>query len=71
MLFSIVIIEILTRNTPYPGIDGMKVALANSKSPGMRPDIPNICPPNLASLMQRCWAENPDDRPFLPKLLQN
>lgn len=33
-------------------------------SPPFRPDVSNRdCPEDLLSLMERCWADSPDDRP--------
>lgn len=45
----------------YPGLTTMQVILQVSQS-GLRPTIPESCPPALASLMQRCWAKDAAER---------
>jgi len=35
----------------------------------MRPFIPHNCPPYLASLMQSCWDENPQNRPTFQNIV--
>ena len=37
---------------------------------GLRPTIPNDCPPFWAELMRRCWSENPDERPPFDVILE-
>jgi len=34
-----------------------------------RPEIPADCPPALASLMQKCWAKNPEERPGFKEIV--
>ena len=30
---------------------------------GMRLEVPEFCPENLANMMPQCWCANPDERP--------
>ena len=30
---------------------------------GMRLEVPEFCPANLANMMKQCWCANPDERP--------
>jgi serine/threonine protein kinase len=36
---------------------------------GKRPEIPASCIPSLASLMQKCWAHEPDERPTFKEVI--
>lgn len=37
---------------------------------GKRPEIPPQCPAFIASLMQRCWAQEPNARPTMAEVLE-
>lgn len=37
---------------------------------GLRPDIPQDTPPELASLIRACWAPVPDQRPTFDSVVQ-
>ncbi|KAM7265687.1 hypothetical protein ACFE04_003370 [Oxalis oulophora] len=58
--FAIVMWELLENKVPFKGRDNMAVAYAISKN--LRPNLENI-PEDLASLLQCCWAEDPNIRP--------
>lgn len=38
--------------------------MRDRNAPFFRPDVSGYdCPPDLEELMQRCWSDNPDERP--------
>ena len=55
-------IEVLTRDVPYPLLPAYQVAAEVMKT-NLRPSIPSNCPAPLAKLLQQCWAQNPEERP--------
>ncbi|XP_013881366.1 receptor-interacting serine/threonine-protein kinase 4 [Austrofundulus limnaeus] len=71
--FSIVIWGILTQKKPYQGENSI-LQLMVKVVKGVRPDlnaIPRSRPSTCAgflSLMQRCWATNPNDRPSFQEI---
>jgi len=60
--FGITVIEILTRQPPFPGIDQLQVA-AKVASRELQPQIPSNASPRYAKLLQTCFAFSPEDRP--------
>mmetsp|Transcript_15369 Transcript_15369/g.19692 ORF Transcript_15369/g.19692 Transcript_15369/m.19692 type:complete len:531 (-) Transcript_15369:287-1879(-) len=66
--FGIVLWELITRQPPYKGKQEIEVAFAAANR-GLRPYMPLECPPGYASLMQRCWDDNPDIRPDFTEVL--
>ena len=67
--FGIVMWELIMREEPYDGQGGVQIAYAAAEQ-GLRPAVPMFCPENYAELMQRCWAENPEDRPDFGEILE-
>lgn len=65
--FGIVMWEMVARREPYQGQKGVQVAFAAAE--GMRPEVPATCPENYAGLMQRCWANDPEERPSFKEIL--
>lgn len=66
---GIVLWELITRQEPYGGQKGVQIAYAAAEQ-GLRPKIPNYCPPDYAQLMQECWAANPEERPAFEEILK-
>jgi Protein tyrosine and serine/threonine kinase len=60
--FGILLWEIVARKLPYFGMAPMQVGIAVLNQ-GLRPPIPEKCPPPLVRLMCACWDTNPDRRP--------
>ncbi|GMH77445.1 hypothetical protein TrVE_jg14035 [Triparma verrucosa] len=67
--YGIVLWELITAQEPYSGMESMEVAYAAAER-GLRPTIPTVCPEGYAELMQRCWSDNPADRPDFTKVLE-
>uniref|UniRef100_UPI00358FC588 mitogen-activated protein kinase kinase kinase 20-like n=1 Tax=Myxine glutinosa TaxID=7769 RepID=UPI00358FC588 len=67
--FGVVLWEMLTREVPFKGFEGMQVAwLVVEKKE--RPMVPSSCPTSLASLLQQCWHEDPKKRPYFQTVLR-
>lgn len=61
IILSCVLIELLTNNVPFPQMAAVEAAVAIRD--GIVPDIPAHCPAYLAAFMQKCWSQNPANRP--------
>eukprot|EP00198_Chlamydomonas_reinhardtii_P002309 XP_001691645.1 protein kinase [Chlamydomonas reinhardtii] len=63
---GVLINEMVTRQRPWTGtrsaVVGYLVAIEGQR-PTMAPADHPHCPPGLRSLIQRCWRQNPDERP--------
>ncbi|CAM9212307.1 unnamed protein product [Laminaria digitata] len=66
--FAIVCWELLTRACPYQGLTQIQVAVAVLND-GLRPDIPNWCPEEFASLIKDGWHQEPTRRPSFGDIL--
>ena len=67
--YGIVLWEIITAQDPYSGMGSMEVAYAAAER-GLRPTIPSVCPEGYAELMERCWSDEPSDRPDFTEVLE-
>jgi len=67
--YGIVLWELITAQEPYSGMESMEVAYAAAER-GLRPTIPSVCPEGYAELMQRCWSDEPDNRPDFTEVLE-
>jgi len=61
-MYGITLIELLTRDDPYPGETPMDVAIRVVRD-GYQHPVPNHCPQVLAEVLSACWSRNPEDRP--------
>jgi len=60
--FAIVMIEMLTRQEPWPNETAVSVAIAVGRD-DQRPSIPDFTPPKIKEIIQKCWATEPTKRP--------
>lgn len=67
--FGIIMWELIARQEPYGGQKGVQIAYAAAEQ-GMRPKIPDDCPPEYSELMQQCWASSPGERPTFQQILK-
>ncbi|EFN64674.1 Atrial natriuretic peptide receptor A [Camponotus floridanus] len=68
--FAIILEEIVVRGGPYEVARTFMTTqeivsrVSASENPPLRPEVtPKDCPPDILSLMERCWHEVPDERP--------
>jgi len=59
--FGCVIIEMLTSKDPFPRLRGLDAAV--HVMDGHTPEIPEDCGDKLKSIVQKCFAYKPEDRP--------
>eukprot|EP00002_Diphylleia_rotans_P018507 TRINITY_DN3581_c0_g1_i1.p1 TRINITY_DN3581_c0_g1~~TRINITY_DN3581_c0_g1_i1.p1 ORF type:complete len:2533 (-),score=428.58 TRINITY_DN3581_c0_g1_i1:64-7662(-) len=64
--FGILVWEVLTRDRPYAGVDGVRLNF--DVVAGARPYVPKCNDRLVVSLMQRCWADDPAMRPSLDEV---
>eukprot|EP00053_Salpingoeca_punica_P015905 m.147616 g.147616 ORF g.147616 m.147616 type:complete len:1001 (+) comp16829_c1_seq5:625-3627(+) len=59
--YSIVLWELVTRLTPWAGMEPAQIMFA-VVAYSRRPPIPDHCPPFFKNLMEQCWTQNPTNR---------
>lgn len=65
--FAMVMYEILTDGeTPFEKYS--TIQLIKAIDDGERPEIPEDCDPNYKSIMEKCWVDNPLERPTFTQL---
>ncbi|KAJ7557201.1 hypothetical protein O6H91_05G116300 [Diphasiastrum complanatum] len=67
--FGIVMWELITGSLPFQNMTAVQAAFAVVNK-GVRPVIPQDCPPALAQIMTRCWDANPDVRPGFSQVVK-
>jgi serine/threonine protein kinase len=65
--FGITLVEIFTRDLPYPGQKAIKVA-AKVAAGSLTHDPPANAPPAVQKVVAECLAFAPDDRPDFAKV---
>jgi len=68
-MYGMTLIELLTRNDPYPGQGPMEVAILIVRD-GYRHPIPEYTPSELGNLIASCWRTNPDERTDFQTIFQ-
>ncbi|XP_024387112.1 serine/threonine-protein kinase STY13 [Physcomitrium patens] len=67
--FGVVLWELVTGLLPFQNMSAVQAAFAVVNR-GVRPPIPDTCPPNIAEIMSRCWDANPDVRPSFAQVVK-
>ena len=65
--FGVVLWELLTGLVPYNDMTPLQAAVGVVQK-GLRPPIPQTCPPPLADIMRLCWQRDPAVRPSFEAL---
>ena len=66
--FGINLWELLTRETPFEGMQPMAVGMSVLNA-GLRPTIPADAPPQYAALIRACWRADPTRRPSFAQII--
>ncbi|QDZ23184.1 guanylate cyclase [Chloropicon primus] len=66
--FGILMWETFSRTDVYDGFDEESV-LDGIKDGSLRPPLPGSCPAPMQVLMEKCWSQNPEDRPDFGSIL--
>ena len=67
--FGIVLWELETCEEPYKGQSTNQV-MWKVGSEDARPEIPEICPPAMKSLIQQCWGKERNHRPDIEEVIE-
>ncbi|CAK7355629.1 unnamed protein product [Dovyalis caffra] len=66
--FGIVMWELLTGELPYSYLTPLQAAVGVVQK-GLRPTIPKHTHPKLAELLERCWQQDPTQRPDFSQII--
>lgn len=66
--FGILAWELVAGEDAYRGWHPMQIIMQVSQHGTRPPPLPH-CPPGMAALMERCWAQEPADRPTFTEIL--
>jgi serine/threonine protein kinase len=67
--FGIVAWELIAKDQPFKNL-GFNHLIAEAVLSGERPIIPETCPKWFATLITRCWAQDPNQRPSFSELTE-
>jgi len=67
--YGICLWEFFTRSDPYEGMPVFQIIFSVGTE-GLRPSIPDNCPPDYAALMRECWDVESTNRPSFAVILQ-
>ena len=66
---GMLMVEICARKPPFQGMEWVTVVWQVCTK-GLRPEIPDGCPLKLASIIPRCWNDDPNKRPDIHNIKQ-
>ncbi|XP_009596827.1 serine/threonine/tyrosine-protein kinase HT1-like [Nicotiana tabacum] len=66
--FGIVLWELITALTPFDDMTAEQAAFAVCQK-NARPPLPAACPTAFCKLINRCWANNPNKRPYFEEIV--
>ncbi|CAM8974300.1 unnamed protein product [Rhodiola kirilowii] len=66
--FGIVLWELLTGKLPYEFLTPLQAAVGVVQK-GLRPSIPKNTHPKLTELLERCWQQEPEQRPDFSEII--
>jgi serine/threonine protein kinase len=64
--FAVLLTEVVNNKLPWPGLENREAAIEVVQ--GERTQISSQCAPAIRSIIQKCWATNPDARPTMAEL---
>ena len=67
--YGVMLWEMLTHGIPFEGRDPVQIIYAVAMK-GERPVIPEGTPSALETLIERCWAQDPTDRPTFAEIVE-
>ncbi|XP_072967816.1 serine/threonine-protein kinase STY46-like [Typha angustifolia] len=67
--FGIVLWELITGKIPYEYLTPLQAAVGVVQK-GLRPTIPNNTRPKIANLLEKCWQQDPNERPDFSEILE-
>lgn len=67
--FGLILWELYTQQELFIEFDDWDPFFEAIVTLHQRPEIPSTCIPSLASLMKKCWAHDPEDRPTFKEVL--
>jgi serine/threonine protein kinase len=67
--FGIALWELLTGELPYAYLTPLQAAVGVVQK-GLRPTIPKNAHPRISELLQRCWQQDPKERPPFSEIIE-
>ena len=70
--FGVIVWETLTKRVPWDGKTPpqISVKVVRGERPAPVPNRATVAPPALLDLMQRCWHQDPAQRPTFPEIVR-
>jgi mitogen-activated protein kinase kinase kinase 7 len=69
--WGIILWEVLARKKPFDEIGGPAFRIMWAVHSGQRPPLIRGCPKTIETLMTKCWAKDPDERPSMKQIEQH
>jgi serine/threonine protein kinase len=68
--FAMILFRIVTNHSPFPDVRGKPAAVRMQRvMDGRRAEIGSDIVPFVRSLIESCWAQNPEDRPSFAQIM--